>query len=24
MKAGIGGESEPSLVFNTYVGRPMY
>lgn len=24
MKAGIGGESEPSLVFNSYVGRPVY
>jgi centractin len=24
MKAGIGGEQEPSLVFNSYVGRPIY
>jgi centractin len=24
MKAGISGESEPSLVFNSYVGRPVY
>lgn len=24
MKAGLGGESEPSLVFNSYVGRPIY
>lgn len=24
MKAGIAGDSEPQLVFNSYVGRPMY
>jgi len=24
IKAGIGGETEPSLIFNSYVGRPVY